>query len=237
MQSYSAVGQITSSFIASGLPSQDATCTFSIRLARPELYRIEWEQRLPNFVTKGALWSSGQGHFLLIPGQADRQQAKDLSTALAMGTGISGGAANTIPSTFFALDHSPLKTLSGATLVRDESFEGDPCYVINGRAAHRIGVTVWISKKSGLVRQVQTDYDGPMEMPEISDEEVKKVLESMNRDQTAEAVELMKEQLQSARKMMSRGLTGYSKEVHRGIKIDEPLPTAEFVPTIAGDPH
>ena len=63
-------------------------------------------------------------------------------------------------------------------------------------------------------------------MPEISDEQVKKVLESMNRDQTAEAVELMKEQLQSARKMMSRGLTGYSKEVHRGIRIDEPLSTA-----------
>ena len=101
------MGETKSSFTRYGLPSQGATYTFQHPTRSPQRYRIEWEQRLPNLVTKGALWSSGQGHFLLIPGQADRQQVKDLSTALAMGTGISGGAANTIPSTFFALIIAP----------------------------------------------------------------------------------------------------------------------------------
>jgi len=233
MRSYSGAGEVTSAFSPSGLAPQEMTHAFTIRLGRPELYRIEWEQRLPNFVMKGAVWSAGEGHFVVVPGQVNREQAKDVSTALAMATGISGGAASTIPGAFFALGHGPFKTLTDATLVRDEAIEGDQCYVISGRVAKQLGTTLWISKKSKLLRQMRHDYHGPMEMPEITDEDVKKSLESMNREPTDEAVAAMKGQLESAQKMMSRGMTGFSIELHRDIKVNPPLSKTDFAPTIA----
>src|SRR5713226_4312124 len=191
LRSYSSAGEVTSTFSPAGLEPQQSTHTFTMRLARPKLYRIEWEQRLPNFLTKGAAWSTGEGHFVIVPGQARRQQAKDVSTALSMATGISGGAANTIPGTFFGLGQSPLKALSDATLGHEETIEGDPCYLVRGRVA-KIGTTLWISKNSKLLRQIRHDYEGPMEMPEMTDDDVRKALESMNREPTEEAVATMK---------------------------------------------
>jgi hypothetical protein len=202
-----------------------------MRLARPELYRIEWEQRLPNFLTKGAVWSAGEGHFVIGPGQARRERAKDISTALSMATGISGGAANTVPGTFFGLGHSPLKALSAATLGHEETIEGDPCYLVSGRVA-KLGITLWISKNSKLLRQIRHDFEGPMEMPKIRDDDLRKSLESMNREATDEAVATMKAQMESARKIMSRGMHGFSIEVHRDITVNPPLAQADFAPTV-----
>ncbi len=40
------------------------TNTFHIRLQRPEFYRVDWSQTpAPGIVNKGAVWSSGDGHF------------------------------------------------------------------------------------------------------------------------------------------------------------------------------
>jgi hypothetical protein len=42
MQSYSSVGEITSDISVPGMGSQKSDYIFSIKLARPNLYRIEW---------------------------------------------------------------------------------------------------------------------------------------------------------------------------------------------------
>ncbi len=232
LRSYSSAGEVTSTFSPAGLEPQQFTHSFTMRLARPALYRIEWEQRSANFLMKGAAWSTGEGHFVIGPGQARPDRVKDVSTALSMATGISGGAANTIPGTFFGLGHGPLKALSDAVLGHEEAIEGDPCYLVSGRVA-KIGTTLWISKTSKLLRQIRHDFEGPMEMPKIKDDDLRKSLESMNREATDEAVATMKAQMESARKMMSQGMHGFSIEVHRDITVNPPLTPADFAHTVA----
>ncbi len=203
LRSYSSAGEVTSTFSPAGLEAQQFTHSFTMRLARPALYRIEWEQRSANFLMKGAAWSTGEGHFVIGPGQARPERAKDVSTALSMATGISGGAANTIPGTFF---HDVARI----------AFDG----------------LFWISKTSTLLRQIRRDFEGPMEMPKIRDDDLRKSLESMNREATDEAVANMRAQMESARKMMSRGMHGFSIEVHRDIRVNPPLTQADFAPTV-----
>src|SRR5579862_851838 len=111
MQSYSSVGDIKSDFSMPSGGRQESHYSFSIKLARPNLYRIEWEMHSPYMTVKGAAWSAGDGNFITVPGQTSPLQPKDLSTALSMATGISGGAAATIPAIFFGMSNDSLKQL------------------------------------------------------------------------------------------------------------------------------
>ncbi len=86
MQSYSSTGEITSSFSTPGMRSQESRHSFSIKLGRPQLYKIEWEQTSPNFLTRGSAWSQGNGHFVLVPGKLDPERLENAETALAMAT-------------------------------------------------------------------------------------------------------------------------------------------------------
>jgi hypothetical protein len=151
---------------------------------------------------KGAAWSAGDGNFVSVPGQTNPLEPKDLTTALAMATGISGGAAATIPAVFFGMRNDDLKRLKDVAFGQDADVEGDPCYVITGTAAP-IKATLWISRKSKLIRRIRTDFNGPMKMPEMTDAMAAKVIESMGQKPTPEAIQRMKAQMASARTVMS----------------------------------
>ena len=228
MQSYSSVGDITSDFSVPGTGRQESHYSFSIKLARPNLYRIEWELRAPNMTVKGVAWSAGDGNFVSVPGQTSPLHPKDMSTALSMATGISGGAASTIPAIFFGMSNGKLK-LKDAAFAQDADIEGDACYVITKKTAP-IGVTLWISKKSKLLRQIRNDFSGPMKMPEMTDEEVRKAVEAMGQKPTSEAIQRMKAQMATARSMMSSGITGFTIEIHRQIVVNASLSKADFTP-------
>jgi outer membrane lipoprotein-sorting protein len=229
MQSYSSVGEITSNISGPGFGREEVRYTFSIKLARPRLYRIEWEERLPNMIFTGAAWSAGDGYFITMPGQASPVQPKDISTALSMATGISGGAAATIPAIFFALSNDSLKPFKDTAFRQDADVEGDPCYVITKKTGST-GVTMWISKKSKLLRQIKDDFNGPMKIPEMTDEDARKDLQSMGKAPTAAAIKQLKEQMASMRTMMASGITGFSIEVHRQIVVNATFRKADFVP-------
>jgi hypothetical protein len=232
MQSYSSVGDIKSNFSVPSVGHEEARYSFSIRLARPELYLVEWEQHSPNMITKGAVWSAGEGSFITVPGRASPIKPKDMSTALSMATGISGGAAGTLPAIFFGLNYNSLKKSKDAAFGQDADIEGDPCYVITEKGSP-VGMTLWISKKSRLLRQIRDDFNGPMKVPELTDEQAKGVLQSMGQAPTAAAMERMKAQMASARTMMSSGMTGFSIEVHRQIVVNATLHKADFIPQTA----
>ena len=61
MQSYSSLGDIILNVSMPGLEREELHYTFSIKLARPELYRIEWEEQAPNMSFRGTAWSAGDG--------------------------------------------------------------------------------------------------------------------------------------------------------------------------------
>lgn len=226
MQSYTSSGEVTTAIRPAGMPAQELTHSFTVKLARPQLYDVRWQQTMPGFVMSGAIWSAGDGHFVSIPGQAAPESVKDLSTAVAMGTGISGGATNTIPGAFFGLDFGLFSTTSGATVVREESIEGDPCFVVSANESTQ-PLELWISKESKLVRRIRRELGGMGAMPEMSDADARESLKAMHRETTDEAVAALEAQMEHARSMVA-GMTGFSLETHRDIHVDAPLGRADF---------
>ena len=88
LSSYSDEGQTVSAIGTAEI----APTTFTIKLARPNLYRIEWQQQeTSSYMNKGVVWSAGKGDFMVM-GDGDAQKQTSQQLALGGATGISGGA-------------------------------------------------------------------------------------------------------------------------------------------------
>jgi RNA polymerase sigma factor (sigma-70 family) len=132
------------------------TTAFSVKLARPGFYLIEWEQPVnASYSNKGAVWSAGEGDFLRMGSDVKKQGSRDL--ALDGATGISGGAAATIPGTFFGMNWgNALSSLaSSAKRQASEKAGGVDCYVFTSDLKSQTR-TLWIGKQDFLIHQVRT---------------------------------------------------------------------------------
>lgn len=211
LQSYSATGEVVSGVTTDGssaiLPagqSQEIHSTFTIKVARPQMYKIVWEQKTGqkdfSFSSKGAVWSDGESRFVSIAGQT--MQPSDTETAIAMATGVSGGAANTIPSIFFSLSSNGITAVSNvAVLAGGELVDGEDCYVVKAHAG-TMDRTFWISKASKLILQEMTVSSGSTGAPELTESDLRKVLESMGQKATDEAVRTLRDQLANTEQIM-----------------------------------
>ena len=200
--------------------------TFSIKLARPDYY-IEWDQKVhEKHSNTGAVWSKGKEHFLF---NAKRKTSrKDRRMALASATGVSGGAANTIPSLFFAQPAKALLQLNEVRQEGEEAIDGDQCYIIAGKMAN-MTMKYWISKDTLLVRQRQQILGDNLEIPELSDEDIKKSLESAGDQATDGAIRKFKDRIRLSQIMASK-MKGTITEIHRNIVINQPI---DFKPYIS----
>jgi len=136
------------------------TTTFSIRLARPNFYRIEWEQSNDSTFTKTkaqtrAVWSAGEGDFLDFTGTGAQKQAS-LESALASATGISAGAAATVPGTFFKSNWGNQfgRPVSSRKQQADEKVGDVDCYVFTSELNGTTN-TIWLGKQDFLIHQVR----------------------------------------------------------------------------------
>jgi len=186
------------------------TTAFTIRLARPNLYRINWEQPVhSNYTNKGAVWSAGEGDFLRMGSGAKKQASPEL--ALSSATGISGGAAATIPGTFFKMNWGD--QLGGSLLNENQLPEqkvGEvDCYVLTNDLKGR-SRTLWIGKQDFMIHQVRT----------VTSAEAMKTL-------LAEAAKRNPEM--SARMQTSKFEGSTSTETHRNIVLNQPFSNKDFV--------
>lgn len=136
--------------------AENAPHTFTIKLARPNLYRIEWQQQETfSYVNKGVVWSTGEGDFMVMGDSAPQKQASR-EMALGGATGISGGAAATIPGTFFKMNWGNQLGLSVSDEKRqaDEKVGDVDCYVFANELKGNTR-TLWIGKKDFLIHQVR----------------------------------------------------------------------------------
>ena len=131
-----------------------------IKLARPNLYRIDWQQSsvsaaYNSTATTQAVWSAGSGDFLLAWG-GGQTKYKDMETALAGATGISGGAASTIPGTFFKMNWGNQLggPVAGEKRQADEKVGDVDCFVFSSELKGRTK-KIWIGKQDFLIHQVQ----------------------------------------------------------------------------------
>lgn len=249
LSSYSATGKTVSIIDASGVDAsrlpgtpdaikdskvfkeamnkpQTLTHTFTVKLARPALYRIEWEQKVhAAFSNKGAVWSDGEGNFLLM-GENSYSKLNSRELALASATGISGGAAHTIPSIFFDGQNNLFKAMREFSQQQDEKIESDDCYVLAGNMAGQ-KMIFWISKESLLIRQRQHVLGGATPQRGMSDEAIKESLKALNKEATPAAIAEMKKTMQQAMLMTSK-MKGSMTETHQNIVINQPTTKESF---------
>jgi outer membrane lipoprotein-sorting protein len=136
------------------------TTTFTIRLARPNFYHIEWEQNSESsYSTKNtgfqAVWSSGAGNFLEMGYGPQDEMSQDI--ALDEAAAFSGGAAATIPMAFFNTQWGD--ELDGSVFNEnrqtDEKVGDVDCYVFT-RESEGQTKTLWIGKQDFLIHQLRT---------------------------------------------------------------------------------
>jgi outer membrane lipoprotein-sorting protein len=251
LSSYSDEGKIVEE-----IGGQTLTTTFSIRLQRPNFYRVEWIQATTFFTNGGVVWSAGNGNFLMVKhGQysAKPQPYQDMQTALGAATGISGQASATIPSVFFnqnggnALKINPAK--SKLQRLKDEKIGDVDCYVLsifidpinlpnagnlieNGGKIGKTTRTLWVGKQDYLIHQYQTIVDSlHLNTPQMSDAELKMVLDKPNHPATPEAIAAKRTQFETAyKKVLSMMASGkiVSTQTHENITMNGNFSTAEF---------
>lgn len=236
LQTYKADGTITLDIESGGVKTNMAT-SFTILLKKPNLYLVTWNQKntlVPGLAQSGAVWSDGTQPYLYL-GALNAYSGMDSDeVALGGATGVSGGAAFTIPSLFLSVWHEPCDPFSrivAPVLEQSEMVGDDDCYVISGASAISTKETYWISKASFLIRQYRRSLEPPeggLQTPELSDEQIEKTLQSMGQEVTEARKKDLREMMASAAKMLKTiKMKGAATELHAVVSTPE-LSGADF---------
>jgi RNA polymerase sigma factor (sigma-70 family) len=232
--------------------------TFNIRLARPNLYRID--STMPNGA-KGAAWSDGNGdYFEMTAAGKEKEKMKDMQTALGYMAAL-GNSAIAVPKIFFNLTSvdpmSYIVTGKVETKREKDGQVGDvDCYVITSvmdtakmRAegtlpdgVGKMGTTTslfWIGKRDHFIHQIQSSVDlssvdlASTTLPSparLSDTDIKKLLEKENKPVTAEAIAAMRARLEALSKQMQSMMKGkvIVTETHERIVVNKKFSPTDF---------
>lgn len=145
----------------------DIETSFSIKLKKPDLYLITCTQKnifLPGITHSSAVWNAGKQPYLYMGILNTYYKMKDNKCALAASTGISSGAAFTIPSLFLQVFKDQPRLFSRLITPELEKIEkvGDEeCYVISGSSTGAKKETSWISKKRYLIIMYSQSLEPP----------------------------------------------------------------------------
>ncbi len=196
------------------LGGSTVTHSFSTKLARPNLYRIEWEQHTATedyndqaANLKQRIWSNGAGDFMEVAGKISDRPGMEKS--LSSAAGISGGTTVAVPGAFFGMNwpNRPGRSAAGYSRHADEKVGEVDCHVFakssNGRT-----ITLWIGKQDFLIHQVQT---------ETSAATMKKLLAEAARNNP-----------DRARLNLPEPQDTTSTETHEHIVVNQPLQPADF---------
>lgn len=151
LKSYSDKGQIIT-FLDGGTNATD----FTTRLARPGLYRIEWNQPGASDPNTHAAWSLGVSSYLQTGSGIRREPDRDV--ALANLSTSSGGEVATVPTLFFNPQTTDWadKTI-GLDRLPDDKIGKIDCYQITGQSETGETKTFWIGKDDFFIYQIRTD--------------------------------------------------------------------------------
>jgi len=130
MKTYSAEGTIVSDVTTRAITTNIRT-TFSLKLKKPNLYIITWNQTTTGmpFSSGGTVWNDGSGPCLYMSVMKTYARIQGDQMALSAATGISSGAASTIPFLFFAWNNGsePFSFLEDPQIEGSEPIDGDDC--------------------------------------------------------------------------------------------------------------
>ena len=223
METYKAQGTITSD-IDTGATKMTMETSFSILLKKPNLYLISWTQKnisMPAMAHQsGTVWSDGTQPYLYMGVMNAHSTMSSDDLALAAATGISGGAANTIPSYFFSgpkEQPTPSSRLIDPKIEMTEKVGGEECYVISGSSPFSKKEAIWVSKTSYLIKKYSRSLEPPeggRAVPEMTDEQLEEAIKGMGQKVTEESKQKTREMMKS---LKTAQLKGSSTELHADI--------------------
>lgn len=197
---------------------------FTIKLKKPNMYLITWDPKMPMMSQSGAVWSDGTQPYLYMDATKSYSKLNKDEVALGGATGISGGAAHTIPSLFLKVFQghvSPFSNMSDPKLQDSEQVGGEDCYVIAGGSKISKEETFWISKKDFLIRKYERSFEPPpggIKFPEFTDQQLEASIKSMGQEATEEKKEAMRKMMkQAAETAQNSNLKGTATETHDNI--------------------
>ena len=230
MKTYKAEGTITADIDGGGMKMKTET-SFSILLKKPNRYLISWTQKtmpMPGMVQSGAVWSDGTQPYLYMGIMNAYSKVASDEIALGGATGISGGAAFTIPSLFmsaFKEQSAPFSRLKDPKIERTEKVEGEDCYLISGASTVSKKEAFWISKSTYLILKYRRSFEPPeggRQMPEMTDEQLEEAIKGMGQEVTKESKKKMREVMAKSRTMLKTvKMKGSSTELQANVSSPE----------------
>jgi outer membrane lipoprotein-sorting protein len=136
---------------------------FKTFFARPHFLRFEWTDR--DIATTeerlNVVWNDGKDtyHYYSWDDPAV-ERTKNIGLGIAGATGISRGSAHTVPALLMEeIGGFRLIEMSNLSMIGEERFEGEDCYLIRGYHPHNFPIDMWISKRDFLLRKIKKPHD------------------------------------------------------------------------------
>jgi hypothetical protein len=155
------VGTVDSSLLNPALKEpQVVTTKLSLRLGRPEHYRMEWTRDVGKQHIQGAVWAADKGDFIH-PGTIT-VRVKDREAALNTATISSGTLGTIIAALFFGDTNSAALALKNYAKTNNDTIDGKKCYVLTGKLGLR-NLILWIRKADFVVAQTELVLGGKVD--------------------------------------------------------------------------
>jgi hypothetical protein len=155
------VGTVDSSQINPAMKEPQMVSTkLSLRLGRPDHYRMEWVRGVGAQQVKGAIWAADKGDF--IHAGAATTKLKDRETALNTAAATSGTLGVFMAALFFDDTNSVAVTLKNCAKTNNETLNGKTCYVLTGQIASR-NMLFWVHKSDFLIAQAELILGGKVD--------------------------------------------------------------------------
>jgi hypothetical protein len=137
---------------------------FKTYFVRPHLFRFEWTER--DLMTAGqrlsVVWDDGRHAFEYYswddPAVSERE---GIDRVVAGATGVSKGSAHTIPALLMQdVAGFRLTELTSLSVLGEEEFEGEECFIVRGYHPFNFPIDMWSSKRDYLLRKTKEPQDG-----------------------------------------------------------------------------
>jgi len=203
-------------------PQISMSADLTIKLGRPDNFRIDVNTRIGSQVLSTIGWSSGQGYYRMLNNKRSKESSR---VAVLGGLGVAGTAA--VVGLFFN-DTASLPADAGThwSLTNGAEIPGQPCYVLAGKILSQ-NIRFWINKQTFLIHRVQIVLDGNTNAPEMDDAKIKEALTAAKNGQPVTDAEIA--QAKAQMKMASQ-IKGTITETYQDIQTNVPIALAEFEP-------
>ncbi len=146
-----------------GASQHETVIKFRTYFARPHFFRFEWRDRdiVRSEERLSVVWNDGQQTFGYYSWDDPAVKKKDnIDLGIAGATGVSRGSAHTVPVLLMGeVGGFRLTQLINLSMLGEEEYEGEDCYIVRGYHPHNFPIDMWISKQDFLLRKVKRPND------------------------------------------------------------------------------